>query len=655
MKRLAEIVLLCFLIINAYSQDSVKTKIKSDTIPKKQEIILSKLTYRLIENINPDTVSRNTILWLPLKSIEQLFQYLPGFYLKYMDIGQVNPLTYNQLDAKFIALIKNDRLMNDLLDGLPDLNLISANEIDVIETNGFGSSQYKYPVSVNVIERQIYRNRPFTEISYTLDRYEHNYLNGNFHKNFFGKFNFNFGITKHSYDGKYINSDFDKWQGRFHLNYIGSKIFNSFLYVNYTKIQRGLNGGLDPLKNNINNNDSLMNSIAVVRNPDAYEIRTRFDIDLGVIFKTSKKKDDYLKLQLFTSNMFREYRDEENRPTPNGILIKDNSHWIDYGAKLNLVYGFNITKSLKITSTTETEYNKDLIKTNLFSLNRSERIFLKQSVTGDAGMFKLNVYAKTARFKYISDEFYNEYGIKPMLVINTKDSAGFILYGEYHHVYKLPSYNDYFLHGPASRVKFDILKGSIKLKKSFLEVLAEYYFKFNIVNNGIILFGNSTPENKNNNGFNFNLKADLFNININANLNINNISSSDFYNTIPKQFGSVIISYRNYFFNKKLDLKVGLNTRFWGDYFASFYNGFYNSFNDQIYDSTASRYINIKVDRDFTLDFFIIAKIDKANFGLAFENLLDRISYSTSIYPNIDRGGLFRFISRFWITWYFFD
>lgn len=389
MRSIAVLLIIFSLFTRVYTQDTAKTTIQSDTVVKKIDVLLNRISYHFTDRINPDTISRSTLLWLPYKNLEYMFQYLPGFYLKNMDIGQLNPLSYNQLDAKYIALIRNDRLMNDLLDGLPDLNLISSNEIDVIETSGFGNSLYNYPVNINVIQRQIFRNKPYTEISYKLDRYEHNYLDGNFHKNFFNKLNFNFGITKHSYDGKYTNSDYDKWQGRFNLNYFANKWVNSFLYLNYTRIQRGLNGGIDPLKTNISNNDSLMDSKAVVRNPDAYEIRTRFDIDLGFLVKTSKKNDDYLKLQLFTSNMFREYRDEENRPTPNGILIKDNSHWIDYGAKLLYVYNFKAFKFINVISTSEAEYNKDIIHTNLNPLSRSDRLFLKESVDGNAGFLNL--------------------------------------------------------------------------------------------------------------------------------------------------------------------------------------------------------------------------------------------------------------------------
>ena len=65
------------------------------------------------------------------------------------------------------------------------------------------------------------------------------------------------------------------------------------------------------------------NTLAVVKNPDAYEIRERFDVDFGLVHSV---KSSFTKLQFFESNSFRQYKDEENRPTPNGIfLIEKNS------------------------------------------------------------------------------------------------------------------------------------------------------------------------------------------------------------------------------------------------------------------------------------------------------------------------------------------
>ena len=341
-KKIVQILILQFLLIsvNSFAQDSLKVKKDSTT---GSVILLSQSKYSYINTGSPDTITRKRFLWYPLKTIDDLFNYLPGYYLEYMDAGQVNQLRFNQLDHHYTAVMRNGRPINDLLDGSVDFNLLSRNEIEEIElTNGYGNFLYDYNNGINIINHQVFRYKPYSEISFIQDRYENLYFDGTYHQNIFNKLNFNFGITKNSYDGKYTNSDFDKWQGRFNLNFFPSSKFNSFLSVNYSKIKRGLNEGIDPSKTPLDKTSLFDVALAIVRNPDAYEIRERFDIDWGTIYAYGKDKRSFTKLQLFTSNSFRMYRDEENRPTPNNILLKDNSHWITYGAKLqqvlNLLY-----------------------------------------------------------------------------------------------------------------------------------------------------------------------------------------------------------------------------------------------------------------------------------------------------------------------------
>ncbi len=222
----------------SFAQDSLKVKKDSTAAPV---ILLSESRYNYINANAPDTITRKRFLWYPLKTIDDLFNYLPGYYLSFMDIGQVNQLNYNQLDHHYTALMRNGRPLNDLLDGSVDFNLLSRNEISEMElTNGFGNFLYDYSNGINVINHQVFRYRPYSEISYWQDRYENLYFDGSYDQNIFKKFNFNFGITKNSSDGKYTNSDFDKWQGRFNFNYFPNTKFNAFLIRELFKDSTGI-------------------------------------------------------------------------------------------------------------------------------------------------------------------------------------------------------------------------------------------------------------------------------------------------------------------------------------------------------------------------------------------------------------------------------
>jgi hypothetical protein len=108
---------------------------------------------------------------------------------------------------------------------------------------------------------------------------------------------------------------------------------------------------------------------------------------------------------------------------------------------------------------------------------------------------------------------------------------------------------------------------------------------------------------------------------------------------MPVHYGNLGLSWHDVAFKNKLEYKIGLMSRFWSKYYSG---------------SGGINY-NLRVPANATLDFYIIGKIGKATFGLTLENILDRIIYNTGVYPFMDRGGFLNTISRFNITWNFFD
>jgi len=663
------ILLLLLLNISSFAQDSLGVK-KDSTVSS--VILLSLSKYNYINTSLPDTITRKRFLWYPLKTIDDLFNYLPGYYLKYMDIGQVNQLSFNQLDHHYTALMRNSRPINDLLDGSVDFNLLSRNEIEEIElTNGYGNFLYNYNNAINVLNHQVFRYKPYSEISFVQDRYENIYFDGSYHQNFFRKLNFNFGITKHSYDGKYTNSDFDKWQGRFNLNYFPASNFNSFFYLNYSKIQRGLNEGIDPVKSSLDKTTLFDAALAVVRNPDAYEVRERFDADLGFIYAYGKNKNSFTKLQLFTSNSFRKYRDEENRPDPNLIFFKDNSHWINYGVKLQQVLNYNLLKGVDFISKTEIEYDKDLITSNIVELKQSDRLYFIENVDLLTKYLNLNAYAKAYRHAYFTNKFYFDYGVKPELKIDLSKSVNCSLYGKLNVSNKLPTYQQFYLdkyiygqnvfpHIP--KVKEEDLtsySGGAVLESGFGKLNIEYYRNsvtnavYNSISNTInIIAVDSIYKNS---GININLKLHVFNFELDFNAS-QDLSEKYYENRYsPRTSGNVSFSYHNIFFKNKLEVKIGITSRFWSEFYAGYFKGYYNDFESRLLDTAASSYETVKINPNATLDFFIIGKINKATFGLTFENLLNRLYITSGIYPYQNRGGLLNVISRFNITWYFLN
>jgi hypothetical protein len=630
-------ILIFFLVLNSmviFSQDSTLPKTvlpKTDTLYKPLTFILSNIKYSYINQVNPDTVTRKRFLWYPMKNTEDIFNFLPGYYLNYMDVGQLNPISYNQFPYYTIGIMRNGRPLNDLIDGSIDFSLFSRNEISEIElSNEFENNLYRYANTVNVIQRQIFQNRPYTEISFTQDRYENLYFDGNFHANILRSVNFNFGITKNSYDGKYVNSDFDKWIGRFNLNFAASNKLNFFAYVNYATIQKGLNEGINADTVDISNKDILFDpDRALVRNSDSYEKKERFDIDAGVVLLSGK--NSFTKLQLFVSNSFREYRDEENRLNPNGIFTQDNYHWINYGAKLQEILNFRIGKGIEVISRSEAEYNYRILSSNyangllLNTTSKGDRLYLLQDVAVKDKNFFVNGYINgiTANIK---DNFSITYGIKGgyNVKIDSIQSIGLEVY---------------------ANSNYEMFGAAVKYMSRDFDVRVEYYKK---KANFIIAENNLS-------GFNGLFNARLWKLDLEG-LYAYNIER-DPLNVYPKHSGNLSLSFHDMGFKNKLEYKIGITSRFWSEYNAGIFSGRTNSFSYVYLDPNVLIYYpyDLKIPQNAALDFYIMGKIGKAAFGITLENILDRVIYNAGVYPNIDRGGLANVVSRFNLTWNFFD
>lgn len=642
------IIFLKIIIYNSvYSQDT--TKPKTEPVTKKdtayvQNFILADHNYQYINKTSPDTLTRRRFLWYPAKSLEDIFNYVPGYYTKFMDIGQLNPLNYNQQSYSRTGFFRNGRPINDEIDGSIDFNLFSRNEISEIEFSGdYGNNIYGYSNTINVIQRQLFQYRPYTEFSFYQDRYENLYFDGNFHQNFFRSLNFNFGITKHSYDGHYTNSDFDKWLGRFNLTFAPGNKLNFFAYVNYAKIQKGLNSGIDPDTVNLGDKGEVFDETeAFVFNSDAYEIKERFDIDLGTIFKAGKNSTSLV--HLFISNSFRKYRDEENRVNPNGIYESSNYHWINYGIKLKEQLKFHLSRDLELYSNTEGEFNFTIRNYNYsygndpFYMN-SKNINILQEIT-----LKLNELVLSGFVRGYSDAYdYSNYtagfnsisitpGAKAEYNLNFTDKENIKLKLQY-------SYKD------------NHISSSAGYKNNFMSLGAEfyyyktrtyeYYFTLLQIQPSVVFRG-------------VNLSADFklfkFKLGINHSYSFRNEFNMD----SPENYGRINFDWEDNAFKNKLEYKIGIGTRYWSEYRSLFYSGISNAFQPfNVY--TYNQSSGIRIPANATLDFYIIGKIGKATFGLTFENILDRIIYNTGVYPFMDRGGFLNSMSRFNITWNFFD
>lgn len=633
------VILLVFASFLSYSQDTTKKAL--DTAYKPLKFILSDYSRSYINQNDPDTITRRRIVWYPLKTMDDLFSYLPGYYLRFMDVGQINQIKYNQMNSYSTAVLRNGRPTNDMFDGSIDLNIFSRNEVAEIElTNGYGNTNYNYPNVVNVIQRQIFQFRPYTEISFYQDRYENTYFDGDFHQNLFRNLNFNFGITKHSYDGQYDNSQFDKWLGRFNLNFAASSKLNLFAYINYSDIKRGLNEGIDPDTVDITNKEVMFNSsLAVVRYSRANEEKERFDIDAGAVYQAGKLS--LTRLQLYESNSFREYYQISNLLDPSSPMRRFSFHWINYGSKVTQLFNFELKKELSIVSRTELDYS-----------------YLTTELNQSDGTIVLpNDYMRNSRLSYIEDVSmkYKTFAAGVYL-------KGFTPYNPYTNIFESSglifgakaSYDQLISESSRFRVSamynYDYFSGSVDFISNNYKLGVTYYDnKYAGIEKQQLYYRNETESFR---GINakINLKIFKFVLDVNHNYALSN----ELNETMPENSGRIDLSYDDNGFRNKLEYKVGLTSRYWQKHEAVYYSGFLNQFFDH-YIPSGSSISNVVIPENFTLDFYIKGKIGRATFGLTLENFLNRLVYNTGVYPFMDRGGLFNVISRFNITWNFLD
>jgi hypothetical protein len=621
------------LSCSLFAQDSTKAATRQDTARIPALFILSDHNRLYMNHSQPDTITRKRFLWLPVKSLEDVFGFLPGYYMNYMDVGQLNPIDYNQLGADNTVVLRHGRAINDPMDGSIDLNLLSRNEIDEIEiSGGFGNSIYDNLNTVNILQRQVIQNRTYTEISFYQDRYENIYFDGNFHKNFLRNLNFNFGITKHSYDGHYRNSDFDKWLGRFNLKFAPSNKLNFFAYVNYAKIQKGLNEGINSDTVNIGNKTEMFNgTTAIVNNPDAYERKERFDVDIGGVLLAGKIS--YTKLQFYASNSFKEYRDEENRTDPNGIFLKTNYHWINYGADLKEQLRFGVFKDAVLLSNTELSLESLIKQTsgitaNTYSANTTQTIRFLQELDLDYKNINLAGYIKGYSNSNSNTAYYFS-GIRTNVLLNLTKDIKLDVRG-------------------AFNSKYNYVTAGFLLTVGENRVSSDLYFYDNWEANSVAPKGVNSALNFR--LFKFDLKAN-YSYNVVPEFNV--LAPIDGRKYFPAHYGSAMISWHDMAFKNKLEYNIGVSSRLWSEHNSLYYNNINNAL--QIPYSPSENNYDVKVPANATLDFFIMGKIGRATFGITLENILDRLIYNTGVYPYMDRGGLFNTISRFNITWNFFD
>jgi hypothetical protein len=593
-------------------------------------------------SLSSDTISNDFFIWNDKKNLSEIMDEKSGYFLNYFGIGGRNLIKYNGSDEYSVGIFRDGIQINDNFFGSFDIENISVNEIEKIEEISNVSS-FLYGIntrakSINVITKDRFQPKLFSQFRYSQDRY------GAMSADFFvnmplsRKFNFIFGISNHSNDGRYTNSDFSTWRGRIKLNYYYSPRLNLKTNFYYAKVQRGLNEGL------VNSADDTLSSsiLASVIDPDAYEKVTNYFFDVTLIAKLFNDNNSLTKLKFYTNNSLREFRDEQNQPIIDSVYLTNNFH--------SLQYGIDFKQNLKKT------FGKDIYADILVGGNAYYNFYNYTKISGDWYMLSANPQDN----RFIQNKLYTAIG-KIDLNIKNFFLSGFCKtdYVDGNFFFQTGFEGNYDII-KADDIKVTLHSGANSTYTGIVYpnlVLQDYVSLSNIYNTNKLKYIEAGIKVKYDNlsldvcGYNNNNGVD---INWNGNYSLQyaskyfdgyvNVSQFNYQN-YPDIFVKSDLAFHNYFFNKKLNLKTGFNIKYFSNFYPPVYSQYQYQTNNTVIQSIAKNLFNV--------DFYVGARIGTANVNFTVGNIFNRVNYDTFLYPYDNRGGFLNSISRFTIVWDF--
>ncbi|MEW6509323.1 MAG: putative porin [Bacteroidota bacterium] len=327
--------------------DSIAAGRDTTAAPDTTRMTSPSLVGSLDRHIDPPSYrTRENLHWLDYRYAGDILATFPGAYVRDQHSeGQYSQLTFGGSDWRSIAVLMNGRLMNDPASGIYNLYGITPEYADRIEVVS-GPRAFLYALnsaggSVNIVTKNYNSNKPFTKLDYSEGAYGYAYTDGTFSQNISRHVNLTFGFQHQATDGRYANSVYDGWNARSKIRIALSPDLNVILAHYYTSTQTGLNGGVDLIASGSSRAFDRIQT--VVKNTDSYEKISRHDLDLSIVGTFMGDTANVTSLTLYYSGFLRQYRDEENRPFPNGVFISSDhaSSWMGLHFTQNLQSEFH--------------------------------------------------------------------------------------------------------------------------------------------------------------------------------------------------------------------------------------------------------------------------------------------------------------------------
>lgn len=586
----------------------------------------------------------DNFIWNDKRNVSEVLNEKAGFFVNNKGLGQYNRIYFNGFYDNQIGFFKDGIQQNNNFFGIFDPELISVSEIDKIEiASDISSFIYginSYGKAINIISKDRFEPKAFSQLRYSQDRNGSLFADASFTIPFSKKINFYIRANNHSLDGNYANTDFSAWRGDGRLSWFPSAKWNYKLDFSYSKISRGLNGGLIYYGKDLGSIsfvDTLRDSkTAAVIDPSGREVNENYNSSFS-IYSKAFGNNSIAMAQLYYVNYYRNFGSLYSYSD----TLKRNDYYNTERLGINLKYdkkvslgSFQELNFLFLNNYYFNSYLRDLeLSTQRFKLssnsnfgflsarvNYSNKIFLltglfkvEEGLNGASTQNAISSGAE-AKFKLISQ---NNFGINLNGGINKINGLDFYSY--------LPDYRTYSI----TNYQF-----GIDLKSAEINSYLGYDYSA------------QSPRIK----FNFDINYGAFDLKSESDFKIKNFEGS-----LPL-FSKNDFSYSNKFFKDKLNIKLGIDFKFLMNFneYASDYLGMIDErFYSGIINNRLPNQINF--NNKFLADFYIGARIGHANINFTVANIFNNFYYDTFMFPSDDRGGLFNAVSRFTIVWDFIN
>jgi len=622
MKVLFSLIIL-FVSQLVYSQDKLSDtthKVPFDTNKIKDQTLLSN---------SSDVFSYDSLyIWNDKRTLSEIMDERQGFFIFDMGLGDRNAMNYNNWYANQTGVYRDGIQINDNYYQGFDIQNISVSEIDRIEEVSDVSSFFyginSMAKSVNVITKDVFQPQPFTQLRFSQDRFGSLFADVFFSQPFSRKGNVQIGITKHSIDGRYANSAFNIWRGRGRVNLYLSPKINAKLNFYLDNYSRGLNEGLVYSDPNVLSDPE----IAEVVNSESNEDLENYFYDLTMTGRFFKNKNSLTKFKLYSNNSNRQYiRTNETIPPY-------YSHSIQYGSEL--------TQNLNI------QHDKNLTSDILIGGNVYLNLFRGYFPGFNDYSYQQNYYSLKAKYDltykgiFISGLIRND-NIQNNNYLNWGAEVKALVYRNKDFLFELNgglNYTSYFIENAAKAIFFNPFTTINDFPHNLYEIGGKIIYK-DLTLEAVGFKKSYDQWEEESYGVNSTISFISEYTDLVASYNYSNIG------LFPVNYVKSDLAFKDILFRGKLKLKTGFNIKY--------YNINYITYQQQLLYSSNFTDNSFPQTSQFIADFYVGARIGKANINITIANIFNSLVYNSYIYPLDDRGGFLNAISRFTIVWDFIN